>query len=69
MGVLPKAPLVADALVVRAQALDAEVEAHAIVVEAHRQTRGPDSFRTRTRQLESHARRDGFLEEGGEGTT
>jgi hypothetical protein len=47
---------------VRAQALDAEVEAHAIVVEAHRQTRGPDGFRTRTRQLESHARRDGFLD-------
>ncbi len=51
------------------QTLDAEVEAHAIVVEAHRQTRGPDGFRTRTRQLESHARREGFLEEGGEGTT
>lgn len=52
----------------RLQALDAEVEAHAVLVGAHDgQTGDADDFCTRPRQLESHARRESLLEEGGEG--
>lgn len=67
MGVLPQAPLVADALVVRAQALDAEVEAHDVV--DLRKPCDPNHVCAGPRQLGFDPRgREGFLEESGEGT-